>query len=212
MKKFFLPALIALCLNTAVAQKLVTVKVAEGIKVKLPKDFAPMSDDDLAIKYPSSKKPLFAYTSPDRLVDFNVNVSKSKLPGNDLNIMKGFYKATILNLYEKVEFLNEGVKTIADRQFIIFEYNSKFEEKKYYNYIMYTLVDDQVFIFNFACPLLRKQQWQPVAGRMMESVKVTAKKAIEVKTIKKEGVKKYEPRKPVLKSNQSSRTVSPAKK
>lgn len=180
--------------------KMKTFKITEGVKAALPADFLPMTDDDMAVKYPSSKKPLAMFTSPDRLADFGLNVSKSKWPGNDLKLLQQIYKSTITEIYNKVEYLQEGIKTINKRDFIVFEFVSQFESQKHYTYLQYTVIKDQVYLFNFSCPAHLQQQWQPAAAAAMNSIKMNIKTPIEIKPVVKEGVKKYKPKKVLMKT------------
>ena len=161
-----------LLLSSASVPKLHSKKVAEGVTVSLPKDFVPMSDNDIAQRYPSTKKPLAMYTSMDRVVDFGVNESKATFPGGDLSILQKFYHATIVNLYGKVEFIQEGIQEIKKRQYIVFEFASIEDKTRKYTYIQYTLINNRVFIFNFTCPLEYKEQWQETAKAMMQTVKL----------------------------------------
>jgi hypothetical protein len=175
--------------------KLKRVKITDGVSALLPSEFMKMTDDDLATKYPSAKKPLAMFTDPYRLVDFGLNVSTSRWRGSDLKLLQEVYKSTIMEMYSKVELLQEGVKTIRKREYIVFEFTSVFEGIKNYNYLQYAVVKDQVFLFNFTCPANLKEQWQPVAGKIMESVRMNISKPIELQPVVKKGVKKYVPKK-----------------
>ncbi|HEY8400081.1 MAG TPA: hypothetical protein VIK89_02395 [Cytophagaceae bacterium] len=164
--------LCCLLLCSSQTATLSTKKVADGIRVKLPKDFLVMSDDDIAAKYPSTKKPLAMFTNVDRMVDFGINVSKTVFPGNDLEILKGVYKATIMDTYTNVQFTKEEIQKIKNRDYIVFEYTGQFEKVKNYTYIQYTLINGQVFIFNFTCPASEKAKWAETAEAIMTSVKI----------------------------------------
>ncbi len=193
----FLPCLLLLSVGlflTAANVKYKTFKITEGVTAKLPSDFVPMSDDDIAYKYPSTKKPLAMFTNSERLVDFGLNVSKSKFPGNDLKILQQIYKATLLDMYQKVQFKQEQIKEINKKQFIVFEFTSQVESQRTYTYLLYTLVKDQVYLFNFSCPFPIMDKWQTVADKVMNSIKMHVKDPIEVKPPVKEGVKKYQPK------------------
>jgi len=195
-------------LTNAVAQKLKTVKLMDGVKVSLPKEFSQMTDDDVAQKYPSTKKPLVLYTNPDRIIDFGLNVTKSKFPGNDLELLRGIYKSTFLHMYNKVTFIQDEIKTINKRKFINFEFIAEFEGQRTYSNLMYTLVKDQVFLFNFTCPQPVYQKWQATANAIMPTIKMTLSTPIEVKHEEKAGVKKYVPRK--LKKAPAAKSPQPA--
>lgn len=178
----------------AQSQKLQYVKLAEGARIKLPSDFVLMSDDDLALKYPSTKKPLAMYTSPDRNADFGLNVSKTVWPENDLNILQKIYKSTIVEMYNKTTFLKEEIATIDGQQFIVFEFTSEVENFKKYTYVLYKIVKSHVYIFNFTCSQKVQDRWQPLLPKMVSTIKFKIAAPAEVKIERKEGVKYYQPK------------------
>jgi hypothetical protein len=183
MKNTFLilTALVLLC--SADGPKLVHKKIAEGVSVSLPKNFYPMSDDDVAQRYPSTKKPLAMYTDLDRAVDFGLNISKSNWVGTDLKVLQGIYKSTILSLYNKVNFIQEGVKNIKGRDYIVFEFTSEADNTPKYTYLQYAVVNtvvsktdfNKVFIFNFSCAAAVMDKWKPVAAAIMGTVNINAR-------------------------------------
>lgn len=162
--------------------KFVTVKITNYIKVLLPADFSPMSDDDLTIKYPSPKKPTVMYTDPDRLVDFGLNETSNQWPSNDLESLKNIYKSTILHLYDTVFFIQQDIQTINKREFIVFEFVSGLLGKnitgKYaplkgtYSRIQYTMYNNKIIVFNFNCPSVYKSEWEQSAKLIMNSIKI----------------------------------------
>jgi hypothetical protein len=177
------------------AQKMAYHKMTEGIKVKLPVDFVEMSDDDLAYKYPSTKKPLAMLTSGDKTADFGVNVSKTLWGENDLKILQKVYKATLLEMYQKVDFLYEGIKTIDNVPFVAFEFTSEVENHKKYSYLLYRTVKKHVYVFNFTCPQRYQERWQAISPKIIESIQFNINIPDSSPSIvKKEGVKYYRPK------------------
>lgn len=145
----------------------------------IPSDFIPMVASERNRKFVSAKEPIALYTNADRTVDLGINETSSLWSTGDLIILKDFYKANILNLYTEVAFLQEEIVTIGDRSFIAFEFNSKVIDDKglgrpiaKYTYILYTIKDDRVLLFNFSAPFRFRQAWQPVAQNMMKSIRI----------------------------------------
>jgi len=187
--KFILLLLIPIFCIAADTVKLKKNKVAPGVTILLPEDFVAMNDDYIASKYPSYRKPLAMYTSPNGKIDFGVNTANN-LWGNRLEILKSVYKASISNLFLKVNFLQDTIVTIRKRQFIVFEFVSEQEPKmsyssketvKFYTYIMYTVVNHRIFIFNFTAPYGMMDTWQPQAEIIMKSIKINAGKTMLIK-------------------------------
>ncbi|MDN5201671.1 hypothetical protein QQ008_09870 [Fulvivirgaceae bacterium BMA10] len=158
------------------------VKINDDITVLLPNEFRPMSDEELVTKFFSARKPIAAYTNYDRTVDFSVNETVTSWQNEDLPLMKSFYKSNIHNLYNEVQFLNEGIEEINERDFAFFEFISvvKDDESSFnkkgnilkYTYIQYTLKDGKTVLFHFSCPERDKEDWKPVASGIMKSVKI----------------------------------------
>jgi hypothetical protein len=186
MRKNIVLILICLLGMSASKPKMAKVKITEGVTASLPKDFVAMSEDDIAQKYPSTKKPLAMFTSLDRTVDFGLNVSKSELGGNDLKLLQKLYKATIIDLYSNVTFIKEGIELVNNRNFIVFEFVSEADQTKKYTYLQYAVIGHRVYIFNFTTGAEVKEKWQPIANLIMRSINIEAKKL-------KESIKETQP-------------------
>lgn len=162
--------------------KLTKTKVADGITVALPRGLSVMTPEDIVQRYPSVRSPLAAYTDVNRTADFSVNVSATQWPDENLEIAKKFFKAGITNLYDRVDFISEGVLTIHKRKYIFFEFESRVNGNKMkmgeqspmyrYTYIQYLIEKDRALVFSFNCPKDLRQEWQSTVHAMMKSVTV----------------------------------------
>lgn len=194
IQPFFI-GFIALFLLSADVPKMHNVTLVDGINVLLPKDFVLMSDDDIAQRYPSTKKPVAFYTSLDRTVDFGLNISKSRWSGVDIDLLHGIYKSTILDSYEKVTFLRDTVEHINGRPYSVFEFVSTFDKTTKYQYFQFSILAqtkveatqetgdlvpgnaNHILIFNLTAPSGDQAKWQPVARKVMTSIRINANKA-----------------------------------
>lgn len=175
--------------------KLKTQKMVEGITVAMPKDFTQMSDDDVASKYPSTKKPVSIFTNLDRTVDFGLNISKSRWGGYDLQILKDIFRSTIVESYDTVMFIQEDIISINGRPYVRYEYNSLFDKTQGYHYLLISILAKTVgeaevnteklapenanhlLIFNFYCAKAFQSANQPIARAMMETIHVNTNQA-----------------------------------
>ena len=181
MKTLALPFLIV-ALFGFVEKKLIKTKVSEGISVSLPSELKPMEPEDLALRYPSVRAPLGAYTNPDRIVDFSVNISATRWTEKDFAIAQKFFKSGIYNLYDKIEMINEGTHVIKKKNYVFYEFESRLNGKRgqlgneqniiTYTYIQYLIENGRTLVFTFSCPRDLRQEWQPIAQEMMLSVRV----------------------------------------
>jgi hypothetical protein len=162
--------------------KLVKTKVADGITASIPVGFQPMDGMDFTQRYPSVRAPLAAYTNPEREIDFSINISATKWPDEDIVMASKFFKAGLINLFDKIEIVNEGVSEINGKKFIYFELESRMNGNKMnegqrapiskYTYIQYLVEKDRTLVFSFNCPARLKEDWQETARAVMKSIKI----------------------------------------
>jgi hypothetical protein len=162
--------------------KLVKTKVADGVYVSLPPELKPMTPDDIILRYPSVRAPLAAFTDLNRTLDFSVNISATQWPDADLAIASKFFKASITNLYDRVDMIEEGIQTIHKKKFIFFEFESRINGNKMtlgeqqpvfrYTYIQYLIEPNRTLVISFNCPKALREDWQETVRAMMKSVRV----------------------------------------
>ena len=188
MNRLFLIVLISLSFTmlSLDTPKLTKRKIYEGVSVVMPEDFVVMSDKDLSSKYPSTKKPLATYMSSDTRADFTMNNTKAKFNGQTAKMLHEIYKVTIIETYDTVafnkeklkvslNFIQDGVKTINKKEYAYFEFTSEFNNIKKYNYLLYAPHKKHVLIFNFSCDQRSMDVYQPIAAKMINSIKVSPK-------------------------------------
>lgn len=157
-------------------------KIGASISVKLPDALQTMQPEDIAQRYPSVRTPLGAFTNADRMADFSVNISATQWPDTNVDIAKGFFRASILNMFDRVDILKEGIHELHRQKFIFFEFTSRMnagrgdagsrDQLSRYTYIMYLLEPGRTLVFTFTCTADIREQWQPVAESIMKSVRV----------------------------------------
>lgn len=161
---------------------MVKTKIGDEITISLPESLIPMTDEDFASKFISPKKPIAVYTNHQRVVEFSINESNTTWEEKDLELMKSFYRSSILSLYDQVKFLQEDIQVINKRKYVVFEFTSRVKgnkeslvnqrDVKKYTYIQYAIKDGKTILLNFSCPLRDQQYWQPVVQGMMGSVRL----------------------------------------
>jgi hypothetical protein len=176
--------LIVLALTCLAADKpkLVKTKVNDQITVSIPQGWRPMDAMDFTQRYPSVRAPLAAYTNEDRIVDFSVNISATRWPDTNHELAKEFFKASLMNTFDRVDMIQEGVQEVNKKKFIYFEFESKISGNRQqegfqdpimrYTYIQYLLEPGRTLVFSFNCPRRVKDQWQETARTMMKAIKV----------------------------------------
>lgn len=163
---------------------LVRTEIYKGVSIELPKSFRPMSEALLQEKYLAARRPLAAYTDPNQQVAFGLNVSNTRWQAGDLAMLKDFYRASLLELYDEVNFLNESIEEVNGRKYAVFEFISVVrpdeDETSFinqqpirrYTYVQYTIHNKKTWVLDFSVPARAQAEWQETAQQMMVSVKM----------------------------------------
>ncbi len=177
-----LTVLVLLFVSGFSSYKLIKTKVADGITVSVPSELYPMTPDDIAQRHPSVRAPLGAFTNQDRVVDLTVNISATNWPDGDIDIAQKFFKSGLRNLYDRVDFVSEGVRVLHKKKYIFFEFESRIngDRRKQgsqdpilkYTFIQYLVQPNRTLVFTFSCPKDQREDWQETAKEIMRSVRV----------------------------------------
>lgn len=165
------------------AQKYSAVKVGpdEKISLEIPDSFFNMNDQDRMKQVYSTKVPLAMFANESQEVTLGINYNIMQWTEDDTELLYGFYKSSVNNLFDDIEFIQDEIKTINGREFIVLEFVGTIENdnqfssraaQKNYTYIQYTSWKDQVLLFNFSCKARLKNQWETIAKEIMESIKI----------------------------------------
>lgn len=180
LRGFFL--LISLIFFPFDQPKLVKTKATDKITVSIPQGWRPMDGIDFTERYPSVRAPLAAYSNEDRIVDFSINISATKWAIEDQEIASQFFKASLSNMFDRVDIINEGIAEIHGKKFIFFEFESRVSGSREkegqrepilrYTYQQYYIHDLTTTVFTFSAPKRERETWAATAKLMMESIKI----------------------------------------
>lgn len=161
---------------------LVKTQITENIQVGIPQGFQPMTEDLMNQRYLTARQPIAAYTNEQQIVDFTVNTSNTRWQVSDLPILKDFYKASLLELYDEVAFSREEIEEVNGQNYVVFEFTSTVRPEenalsaqspvRKYTRIQYTVHNRQTLVFNFSCPQALQMKWEDTARQMMQSIQI----------------------------------------
>lgn len=159
--------------------KLVSVKIDKVLTIKVPENFVPLNDDQIADKMIASRKPLLAYSNPSGNTDITVavgNSNKNPWKDEDLKLMAKFQKANIMQLFTNVSMIQEKLVKVKGQSFAQFEFVSEVKEKgkspiRKYHHLRYTIRKGNMLIISFICPESERPIQESTAKEVMESVR-----------------------------------------
>jgi hypothetical protein len=162
--------------------RMIKTKINNSITVSLPEELKPMTPEDIVLRYPSVRAPLAAFTDANRSLDFSINVSATQWPDANVELASRFFKSGIINLYDRVDFIDEGIRTIHKKKYIYFEFESRVNGNKMtlgeqqpvyrYTYIQYLVEPGRTLVISFNCPKAMREDWQDTIHSVMKSLRV----------------------------------------
>ncbi len=153
-----------------------------GIQLNIPATFDILTDDEIIKKHLSMHKPLGYYSNETRKVDVSISEAQSKWVEKDIELMHSFLVATIQNLYDEVEMIQDTIMLINNRKFVVLEFigRLRFDQNaivnksglsRYYK-IAYAIKKNKTFVVNFNCPARDISNWQNTATEIIESIEI----------------------------------------
>jgi hypothetical protein len=162
--------------------KLIKTKINGGITVSIPQGWRPMDNMDFTERYPSVRAPIAAFTNDERTVDFSVNISATQWPDANLSVAHAFFKSSIQNMFDRVQFSSEGVREVHGKKYIYFEFESRVNGNNAgeglrdpvlrFTHLQYLVEPGRTLVFSFNCPKKLREEWQPAANEMMQSIRI----------------------------------------
>lgn len=156
------------------------VKINRKLSIKVPAEMTPMAVADQNQKFAVGRKIIAAFNTNDGDAIMSINSNSFQWTTGNLEILREFYRASQLNLYNEVKYIQDTIKEVNGRMFIVFEFEGRILDEENalrgtnvvsnYNYYQYTIYNNYVLLFSFVAPNRRKNYWQPAVNELMESV------------------------------------------
>ncbi len=129
---------------------------------------------DFTQRYPSVRAPLAAYTNEERTSISVLIFQPLNGQTHDLEFAQKFFKAGVMNMFDRVEMIQEGIYEVNKKKFIFFEFDSRINGTRQqegfqdpvlrYTYIQYLIEPGKALVFSFNCPSRQKEEWQETAS------------------------------------------------
>ncbi|MEK5332341.1 hypothetical protein [Lysinibacillus sp. FSL W8-0992] len=152
------------------------------IRMSIPTAFEEMETDLKDIKYPSSRRPDYIYTSVSTSINVTMKIMEQQLQEEELEDFTETMMTILQKLQPDAEMLDIGMKEVNGLQIGYFDFISKALDNKIYNLMFLFIAGDNVATGSVNCLKKEMNIWQPIAYGMLETI------AIESKSLNGEGV------------------------
>lgn len=111
-----------------------------------------------------------------------MNISATTWPDGNTDLAGKFFKASLQNLYDRLDMISEGTQMINKKKYIFFEFESRTSgdpqagtagsySKVYLHSV--SAAERQNTCLHICMPKEPKDEWQPVAHEIMKRIQVT---------------------------------------
>lgn len=149
------------------------------IRMSIPAAFDVMEPELMDIKYPSSRRPEYIYTSESTSINVTMKIMEQQIKPEELED----FTHTMMNMLHKLqpsaEMLDIGMKEVNGVQMGYFDFITPALDDKIYNLMSLFMVGDNVAMSSVNCLKKEMNIWKPIAYGMMESISIENKKLDE---------------------------------
>lgn len=147
----------------------------DRVSILVPDNFAPMTEELMALKYPSEGRPSLVLTNETGGINLAFNHTASRATQNDMESYKSYLEKTFKRTYSGSDWKGSGVKEINGRKFGYLEFVSQAIDTEIYNLMFFTDLDGKLLICSFNCTKKNIKQWEPIGKEIMNSTKINEK-------------------------------------
>jgi hypothetical protein len=168
-------------------EKTKRMRVAKIITIDIPSNFRQLTQAEVAQRYPSSRKQIAVFTSPNNTADIGINKGKTVWEEKDIALVRDFYRSTLESFYAKTTFERADIVEVHGKKFarLIFvgEIDGGNLKPKYkvYVHIRYCVIGKRLYIFQFNCQKSEAKLYQKAVAEIMDNIKISKKQADEGK-------------------------------
>jgi len=175
IKLFFVGALMLpmLAMTAVDAIELVTKSLLDDkVELKIPADFDIMSEEMMKLKYPSERRPSIVYTNEAASINVALNLTENRASQEAIEPYLDNLLQTFKNMYPSAEWTGSGIEVIDGRKVGYMKLITPAIDTEIYNCIFFTDLDGKLLLCTFNCVRDSKEEWQPIADEIMQSLKV----------------------------------------
>ena len=130
------------------------------------------SSHNLKTKYPSERRPTLAYANEDYSINIAFNHTQNKVKDGQIPEYKREIKKAFENLYPSAAWFEDKVVKNNGRNIGVFELLTPAVDAEIYNLMSFSELEGRLFLVSFNCTEEQMEEWEPIAKRIIESLKV----------------------------------------
>jgi hypothetical protein len=142
------------------------------IEILVPKDWKPMSEDLIKIKYPGAKPPTYVLSDVSGGISLAFNHTDSRATQGQVETYKGYLKKSLEDAFEDEEWIDDGIKEINGKKVGFLKLVTNTSSGKIYNQMFFTDLDGKLLIISFNVVENKMKDWKAAADEIMNSLTI----------------------------------------
>ncbi len=142
------------------------------ITILLPKDWRPMSESLIKIKYPGARPPQYVYSDISGGISLAITATDSRATPQQLEQYKSVLKAQLEQAYPDATWEGDGMKMVNGKKLGYFKLMTDAADTRIYNQMFFTDMKGKLLLMSFNCVENKLKPWRPVADSIMNSLVV----------------------------------------
>jgi len=142
------------------------------IEILVPKDWKPMSEELIKIKYPGAKPPTYVLSDVSGGISLAFNHIDSRATQEHIETYKGYLKKSLEDAFEDEEWIEDGIKEINGKKVGFFKLITNTASGKIYNQMFFTDLDGKLLIISFNVVENKMKDWKAAADEIMNSLTI----------------------------------------
>lgn len=147
--------------------------LADGaIRVMLPKDFEPMSQEIARKKYPSEHRPKIIMTNETGTINLMFQYMEGEVTDATVEIFRNQVFGMMKRVNPGIKEREVGIINLSGKTVAYVEFSNPVMDGKVYNLMFYLAVNGQPLMGSFNCQTKEMKYWRTVAFEMVQSIEI----------------------------------------
>lgn len=148
-------------------------KVLDGkVELLLPSEWAPMTAELIAQKYPGKQRPAEVFSDSTTQVNLAFNHTANKITSLQVVAAQESLKRNLGFQMPNAEWLDDGFVDRGPDTWGTLDFRSQAVDTKIRNSMMVTSLDDRMLIVSFNATAEMEPKWEPVRQAIMDSIRL----------------------------------------
>ncbi|GAA3346567.1 hypothetical protein GCM10017717_16430 [Deinococcus persicinus] len=145
------------------------------IQMRIPAAFEVMESDLMDIKYPSSRRPDYIYTSESTSINVTLKIMEQQIKAEELEDFTQTMMEILQKMQPTTKMLDIGFNEVNDVQIGYFDFITPALDNKIYNLMFLFIVGENVTMGSINCLKKEMNIWKLIAYGMMETISIQNK-------------------------------------